>query len=234
LLAAIVATTGAEAAIAGKPRPALFEVAARALGEGPFLVVGDRLETDVAGAAGMGWDAALVLTGVARPPDLLRTELVPQYLLRSLGDLLEDPARAEPAAAGDLPAIRALLEGADLFASDAEERLEDLVVARAEAAGVVGVAGLEVAGADALLRSVAVAPQRRGRAIGTLLTAVLVARARRAGASAVWLLTETADGFFASLGFERAERSRVPASLEARPAVAGCATERAVAMRFGV
>src|SRR5207247_8437981 len=66
ILAAITTTTGATPdAVVGKPNPPLFEAAAARAGGGRSLVVGDRLDTDVAGAAGLGWDSLLVLTGVA-------------------------------------------------------------------------------------------------------------------------------------------------------------------------
>ena len=50
--------------IVGKPEPQLFLTALDRLGEGRTLVVGDRLDSDVAGAAAAGLDAALVLSGV--------------------------------------------------------------------------------------------------------------------------------------------------------------------------
>ena len=45
----------------GKPQPAIFEEARRRVGGGRLLMVGDSLETDVAGARAVGLDAALVV-----------------------------------------------------------------------------------------------------------------------------------------------------------------------------
>jgi HAD superfamily hydrolase (TIGR01457 family) len=98
LLAVIEVSAGVRAEVAGKPRSAFFERAARAAGEGPYLVVGDRLETDVAGAEAMGWDSALVLTGVSTAADLLGSPWQPTYVVGALPDLLADPPRTEPAA----------------------------------------------------------------------------------------------------------------------------------------
>ncbi|WP_373865540.1 MULTISPECIES: HAD-IIA family hydrolase [Pseudonocardia] len=71
MVAALRAATDREPVFAGKPEPALFHHAARA-GEGePVLVVGDRLDTDIAGAARAGLDAIAVLSGVTRPIDVL-------------------------------------------------------------------------------------------------------------------------------------------------------------------
>jgi HAD superfamily hydrolase (TIGR01450 family) len=63
ILAAVETTAGVTASIVGKPMPQLFLTALDRLGEGPTLVVGDRLDSDVAAAAAAGLDAALVLTG---------------------------------------------------------------------------------------------------------------------------------------------------------------------------
>ena len=76
--------------VVGKPNPRSFEIALEKLGlEGEeVLVIGDRLETDIAGAARLGLDSALVLTGVAREGDLAGKGPKPTYVLDSLADLL--------------------------------------------------------------------------------------------------------------------------------------------------
>lgn len=63
LLAAIEYATGARAQCVGKPEPQMFEAALERLGEGRTLVVGDRLDADLAGAAALGLDGAIVLSG---------------------------------------------------------------------------------------------------------------------------------------------------------------------------
>lgn len=65
ILAAVETTTGTQATIVGKPEPQLFLTAVDRLGSGRTLVVGDRLDADVAAASRAGLDAALVLTGGA-------------------------------------------------------------------------------------------------------------------------------------------------------------------------
>ncbi|MBV8955493.1 MAG: HAD-IA family hydrolase, partial [Solirubrobacterales bacterium] len=49
----------------GKPDPQIFFTALDRLGPGRVLVVGDRLDADLAGAAAAGLEAAIVLTGVS-------------------------------------------------------------------------------------------------------------------------------------------------------------------------
>jgi HAD superfamily hydrolase (TIGR01450 family) len=63
IVAAIEVGSGRSASIVGKPEPQLFYTALDRLGEGRTLVVGDRLDADIAAAAKAGLDSALVLSG---------------------------------------------------------------------------------------------------------------------------------------------------------------------------
>lgn len=63
ILAAVETGSNVRAGIVGKPEPQLLYTALDRMGEGSALVVGDRLDSDVAAAAKAGLDAALVLTG---------------------------------------------------------------------------------------------------------------------------------------------------------------------------
>ena len=65
LVDALRAASGREPQVAGKPEPALFDEAQRRLGGTNPLVVGDRIDTDIAGASRAGAASMLVLTGVA-------------------------------------------------------------------------------------------------------------------------------------------------------------------------
>jgi glycerol 3-phosphatase-2 len=97
LVAALRAATGAEPLVAGKPEPPLFQDAAAAAGAAKPLVVGDRLDTDIAGAVAAGHDSLVVLTGVATPATLLHAEagMRPRYLATDLGALGEPADTAE-------------------------------------------------------------------------------------------------------------------------------------------
>ncbi|MBN1304361.1 MAG: HAD-IIA family hydrolase [Anaerolineales bacterium] len=67
ILASIVAATDVEPIIAGKPKPTLFELCLDRLGTSAkeTLMVGDRLETDIAGAQAVGMPTAVVLSGIS-------------------------------------------------------------------------------------------------------------------------------------------------------------------------
>ena len=87
-LAALDAATGRTPEIAGKPYPALFEAVAERLPDGPLLMIGDRAETDIAGAAALGWDTVLVLTGVTGKEATDGLDPAPTFILDSVADLL--------------------------------------------------------------------------------------------------------------------------------------------------
>jgi 4-nitrophenyl phosphatase len=65
-ISVIVTATGVEPIIAGKPYPFLMEMALERLGtkKEETLVIGDRLETDIAAGQAVGCPTALVLSGV--------------------------------------------------------------------------------------------------------------------------------------------------------------------------
>jgi len=90
MVAALRTGTDAEPVVAGKPARPLMDQAIRSAGARRPLVVGDRLDTDIAGATAAELDALLVLTGVATPAQVLQAEpeLRPRYISADLGGLL--------------------------------------------------------------------------------------------------------------------------------------------------
>jgi len=84
--------------VVGKPSPVGFEVALDVCGVQPegALMIGDRLETDVAGANAAGIDSALVLTGVCTDEDARKSETRPRWLAASLAELSAGCAVALP------------------------------------------------------------------------------------------------------------------------------------------
>lgn len=86
ILAALEAATDITPIVVGKPSPLMMEIALERLGlhADEVLVVGDRLETDVAAGHAAGMRTALVLSGVSTleqakqwdpPPDLIAASL---------------------------------------------------------------------------------------------------------------------------------------------------------------
>lgn len=97
LVDVVARTTGTRPASAGKPEPEIFRQAARRAGASRPLMVGDRLDTDLAGAAAAGIPGILVLTGVddARSAVLARADERPRLLARDMRDLLDQHPGAD-------------------------------------------------------------------------------------------------------------------------------------------
>jgi glycerol-1-phosphatase len=88
ILAAIETAAGVTATVVGKPEPYIFEIARDALaGCQRIAVVGDNLDTDIAGAKRSGLDAILVLTGSTSEADLDGASVRPDLVLPSLAAL---------------------------------------------------------------------------------------------------------------------------------------------------
>jgi len=90
ILAALVAATERKPTIIGKPGRPMFEVALAALATAAetTLMIGDRLNTDIIGAAQVGMKTALVLTGVAEPGDVDDATVQPDFVFAGLPELV--------------------------------------------------------------------------------------------------------------------------------------------------
>lgn len=91
LVAAVKLATDAEPEVVGKPEPGLHRESVARTGARRPLVVGDRLDTDIAGASRVGADSLLVLTGVTTPAMLVAADRGqrPTYIGRDLCALVE-------------------------------------------------------------------------------------------------------------------------------------------------
>ncbi len=134
-----------------------------------------------------------------------------------------------PATDGDLDAIRSLLAEADLPSVDLSLHRGRFITV-AVRGGLEGVAGVEVYGAVALLRSVAVRPGSRNLGIGIRLCCEACDLARLNGVHEVFLLTTAASGFFQKLGFAPLSRSSAPPQIQATRQFAELCPESSVLM----
>lgn len=136
----------------------------------------------------------------------------------------------ETARPSDFSAIVRLLADAALPHDDlTPEHLRHFLVLR-DADGIAGVVGMEVAEDAGLLRSLAVPEARRGGGLASRLVDALEAHARAAGIRTLYLLTTTAEGFFARRGYASAERAAVPAAIAALPEFRGICPASAACM----
>jgi amino-acid N-acetyltransferase len=113
-----------------------------------------------------------------------------------------------------MPAVLALLQEARLPTADLTS-VQDLKIWVLDASdSLQGVIALERFGTDALLRSLAIASEFRKRGFGRELVAQLEQDAYTDGVEQLVLLTETAEPFFRSLGYEVIDRRYVSEALK--------------------
>lgn len=142
-----------------------------------------------------------------------------------------DAVRLRPSTAADLPAIERVLRRAHLPVSGI--RQAHLLLA-AHGDEVVGVGGIELHGADALLRSIAVSPTWRGQGLGDRIVRAALDDARRRGVRDVYLLTTTAADYFPRFGFAVLDRADVSEPVRGSGEFRELCPDSAVAMRFAV
>jgi 4-nitrophenyl phosphatase len=89
-ISVITTSTGIQPLIAGKPMPFLMELSLEKLGTTTeeTLVVGDRLETDIAAGQAVGCATALVLSGVSTREEAKSWEPGPTIIAESLSELI--------------------------------------------------------------------------------------------------------------------------------------------------
>ncbi len=135
----------------------------------------------------------------------------------------------ESARPEDWAAIFSLLEAAGLPTAGLTDHLLTTLVART-GDDLVGAAALEVYDDAALVRSVAVRGDWRGRGLGTALVRAALDLGRRRGVKHFYLLTETAPNFFARFGFRVISRSAVPVAVQASAEFQGVCPDTAITM----
>lgn len=92
ILSALETATDIKPHVVGKPAPELYQVALERMGADveTTLVVGDRLETDIAGAQALGCLTALVLTGVTSNQEAHAWRPAPDWIADDLTNLLKN------------------------------------------------------------------------------------------------------------------------------------------------
>lgn len=89
-ISVLTTATNVQPSFAGKPYPFILEMALKRMGTSRVqtFVVGDRLETDIAGGQALGCPTALVLSGVSTPAQARAWEPKVDIIATSLTDLL--------------------------------------------------------------------------------------------------------------------------------------------------
>lgn len=168
---------------------------------------------------------------LCRPSDIV-LDLLPRAPDKGMRKEDGAPFLADARIAGGDTAFRAALRAADLPVDDLEEPGRTFFAYRALRGAALGFGGYELLGTLALIRSVVVLPEARGKEIGGNLLALLLRRAFDGGAREAWLLTTTAAGFFQKVGFRVVARDAAPAAILAtREAASLCPASAVVLAR---
>jgi amino-acid N-acetyltransferase len=113
----------------------------------------------------------------------------------------------------DFKLFKKLVADAGLPTEDLDYQ-QQVLIAFYEDQELIATAGLEIYGTDALLRSVAVVPEKRNAGIGSQILDLLYPLFTERNIRNIYLLTETAKDFFLKKGFELIERKDVPQSIQ--------------------
>ncbi|WP_129780605.1 arsenic resistance N-acetyltransferase ArsN2 [Peristeroidobacter soli] len=114
-----------------------------------------------------------------------------------------------------------LLERAALPTSDlTDEDMRDFFYV-GPANAPIGIVGVQLYGADALLRSLVVTQEHRAHGLGRALVERAEQHAREGGASKIYLLTTTAESFFRSRDYVPTSRDGAPLAIRSTPEFAG-------------
>lgn len=141
LVSAVHTAVGRLAVVAGKPERPIFDEAVARFGAQHPLFIGDRLDTDIAGAQAAGIDSVLVLTGIDRPKHVLAAPSTsrPTYIVGDLRELHEP--YPETIVSGDTTTVGGAtvrIDGPDVHIVAEGDRPIDLVRAGAAAIWATG------------------------------------------------------------------------------------------------
>ena len=141
LVSAVHTAVGRLAVVAGKPERPIFDEAVARFGARHPLFIGDRLDTDIAGAQAAGIESVLVLTGIDRPKHVLAAPSTsrPTFIVGDLRELHEP--YPETVVQGDVTSVGTAavrIDGPDVHILRAGDRPIDLVRAGAAAIWATG------------------------------------------------------------------------------------------------
>lgn len=92
LVAMLEFASGIKAFSVGKPSPVMMRMARKALQltTDETVMIGDTMGTDILGAGSMGFTTVLTLSGVTHESDLAHFGYSPDFIIKSVKDLLDE------------------------------------------------------------------------------------------------------------------------------------------------
>jgi len=136
----------------------------------------------------------------------------------------------QAATADDRQTIEALLDAERLPSADLETSGVALIAAKMRDR-VVGCVGVESHGDAGIIRSLAVAPEYRGRGIARSLVSRAEALASGGGVRCLYLLTEGAVEFWSRIGYVAVPRTESPPAVRASAEFSSLCSVSATCMR---
>ncbi len=129
-----------------------------------------------------------------------------------------------------LAAMTSLLYECGLPADDLMEQDLSFFLVEGSGAKVHAMGGLEILGDTALIRSIATTTSLRRKGIAQSIVGELESIATRAGINELYLLTESAQGYFETLNYTRLDRDKVPQSIRESRQFSSLCPDSAVVM----
>lgn len=126
--------------------------------------------------------------------------------------------------------FRSLIASADLPTEDLDFKTQ-ILLGYYDNETLMATGGLEVFGTDAILRSLTVKFGSRNKSLGSNIVDDLVLKAKDNGVSTIYLLTESADGFFKKKGFVEVNRDDTPEQVKASPEFSYICDKTAICMK---
>lgn len=139
----------------------------------------------------------------------------------------------QEATADDLSLIEKLLKNNDLPYEDIPSKIDCLFLGYVSSR-LVGIGGLEIYGTYGLLRSLVIEETARGVGYGKALSDGLIGYAKEKEITEIYLLTTTAESFFANRGFRIVDRNAVPREIQKTSEFSGLCPDSAVCMMLRI
>jgi amino-acid N-acetyltransferase len=129
--------------------------------------------------------------------------------------------------------FKKLIASADLPTEDLDFE-KQFLIGYYEDDSLMATGGLEVFGANAILRSLTVRLGSRNKSLGSGIVDDLVSKASEKGVNTIYLLTETAKDFFKKKGFEEIDRQEAPDTVKASSEFSFICGDNAVCMKLSL
>ena len=133
-----------------------------------------------------------------------------------------------------LQLVSKVLEKEALCYDDLNQFNGEIVEVYDEIGDLNGFYGLEICHEDVILRSVVILQSFRKKGLGHKIVDHAIQNATRKNLKTMYLLTTTAENFFAKIGFEVTDRSQVPSSVAATNEFENFCPSTAVCMKLSL